>query len=339
MRFTLIAKRRLIISESYSPYFNLSLEEHLFNNVNKDEIILYLWRNENTVVIGRNQNPWKECNLEVLSKLSGKVARRLSGGGAVYHDLGNLNFTFITCEENEDLNKQLSVIIKALNDLNIEATFSGRNDILVNGKKISGNAFYTDEGRYYHHGTLLYEIDVEKVAKILTPSTHKLTSKGIDSVKSRITNLKNYKEDLMINDIKESLIKSYEEHYGDINNVDYVDEKNLNLNNLIEKYSSNEWIYGNSPSFNVVIDKVFDEGKIELNIFSEDNKVVECKIYTDSLFTKEFHMIENILKNCKFNKDDMLKALEKNECLFSSKGKVISDRIKEIIQESVPSII
>lgn len=334
-----MAKRTVVISESYDPYFNLSLEEHLFNNVNKDEIILYLWRNENTVVIGRNQNPWKECNLEILSKLNGKVARRLSGGGAVYHDLGNLNFTFITYEENENLNKQLSVIIKALNHLNIEAAFSGRNDILVNGKKISGNAFYTDEGKYYHHGTLLYDIDVEKVTEILTPSTHKLTSKGIDSVKSRITNLKSYKENLTINDIKESLIKSYEEHYGHINNVDYVDEKKLNLNNIIEKYSSDEWIYGNSPNFNVVIDKVFDEGKIELNIFSEDGKITQCKIYTDSLFTREFNITENILKGCKFNRDDILKVLEQNGYLFSAKGKVILDRIKEIIRESVSSII
>lgn len=335
----MIAKRKVVVSESYNPYFNLSLEEHLFNNINKDEIILYLWRNENTVVIGRNQNPWKECNLELLSKLNGKVARRLSGGGAVYHDLGNLNFTFITCEENEDLNKQLSVIIKALNDLNIEAAFSGRNDILVNGKKISGNAFYTDEGRYYHHGTLLYDIDVEKVTEILTPSTHKLTSKGIDSVKSRITNLKNHKEGLTINDIKESLVKSYEEHYGHINNVRYVDEKKLNLDNFIKKYSSDEWIYGNSPSFNVVIDKAFDEGKIELNISLEDGKITHCKIYTDSLFTKEFDITENILKGCKFNRDDMLKVLEQNEYLFSLKGRAILDRIKEIIQEDIPSVI
>jgi len=334
----LIAKRTVVVSESYNPYFNLSLEEHLFNNVSKDEIILYLWRNENTVVIGRNQNPWKECNLEILSKLNGKVARRLSGGGAVYHDLGNLNFTFITYEENEDLNKQLSVIIKALNDLNIEATFSGRNDILINGKKISGNAFYTDEGRYYHHGTLLYDIDVEKVTEILTPSTHKLTSKGIDSVKSRITNLKNHKNGLTINDIKESIVKSYEKHYGYINNVSYVDEKNLNLNNFVKRYSSDEWIYGNSPSFNVVIDKAFDEGKIELNISLEDGKITHCKIYTDSLFTKEFDIAENILKNLKFNKYDILKALEENRYLFSPKGKVILNRIKEIIQESVPSV-
>lgn len=334
----MIAKRTVVVSESYNPYFNLSLEEHLFNNVSKDEIILYLWRNENTVVIGRNQNPWKECNLEILSKLNGKVARRLSGGGAVYHDLGNLNFTFITYEENEDLNKQLSVIIKALNDLNIEATFSGRNDILINGKKISGNAFYTDEGRYYHHGTLLYDIDVEKVTEILTPSTHKLTSKGIDSVKSRITNLKNHKNGLTINDIKESIVKSYEKHYGYINNVSYVDEKNLNLNNFVKRYSSDEWIYGNSPSFNVVIDKAFDEGKIELNISLEDGKITHCKIYTDSLFTKEFDIAENILKNLKFNKYDILKALEENRYLFSPKGKVILNRIKEIIQESVPSV-
>ncbi|EQB89505.1 hypothetical protein M918_03045 [Clostridium sp. BL8] len=179
----MVTKTRVVVSKSFDPYFNLALEELLLNKVEREEVILYLWQNEKTVVIGRNQNPWKECNLELLSRVNGKVARRLSGGGAVYHDLGNLNFTFLMREENEDLSKQLGVIIRALKELGIEAVFSGRNDILVDNKKISGNAFYREENKYYHHGTLLFDVDMEILPKILTPSIEKLQSKGIDSVK------------------------------------------------------------------------------------------------------------------------------------------------------------
>lgn len=339
MLYILISKRKVIISNSFNPYFNLSLEEHLLNNIEEDEMVLYLWRNENTVVIGRNQNPWKECNLERLYLMKGKIARRLSGGGAVYHDLGNLNFTFLTGEKNEDLSKQLSVIIEALKEQGIESSFSGRNDILVDGKKISGNAFYWDNNKYYHHGTLLYKVDVEKLTGVLTPSTHKLTSKGIDSVKSRVANLKEYKEDLTIESLMKSLIEAFQSKYGEIKDIKYLDEQTLNLHELMNKYSSPQWIYGDSPDFHISIDKVTSEGKIEINISTEDSEIKKCKIYTDSLYTKEFEIIEEIFQGCVFNKDDIIEALDNNSKLFSFKGKIILDSVKEIIEENVPKLI
>lgn len=302
-------------------------------------MVLYLWRNENTVVIGRNQNPWKECNLEKLSNMKGKIARRLSGGGAVYHDLGNLNFTFLTGEKNEDLSKQLSVIIEALKEQGIESSFSGRNDILVDGKKISGNAFYWDNNKYYHHGTLLYEVDVEKLTAILTPPTHKLTSKGIDSVKSRVANLKEYREDLTIESLMKSLIRAFEVKYGEINDIKYLDEEVLDLHELTNKYSSSQWIYGDSPDFHISIDRITTEGKIEINISAEDSEIKKCKIYTDSLYTKEFTIIEKILEGCVFNKDNIIEILDENSQLFSCKGKIILDLVKEMIIENVPKLI
>ncbi|MBU5485897.1 lipoate--protein ligase [Clostridium sp. MSJ-11] len=335
----MISKRKVIISNSFNPYFNLSLEEYLLNNIEEDEMVLYLWRNENTVVIGRNQNPWKECNLEKLSNMKGKIARRLSGGGAVYHDLGNLNFTFLTGEKNEDLSKQLSVIIEALKEQGIESSFSGRNDILVDGKKISGNAFYWDNNKYYHHGTLLYKVDVEKLTAILTPPTHKLTSKGIDSVKSRVANLKEYREDLTIESLMKSLIRAFEVKYGEINDIKYLDEEVLDLHELTNKYSSSQWIYGDSPDFHISIDRVTSEGKIEINISAEDSEIKKCKIYTDSLYTKEFTIIEKILEGCVFNKDNIIEVLDKNRQLFSCKGKIILDLVKEMIIENVPKLI
>src|SRR6056297_3762446 len=142
-------------STSFDPWHNLAFEEYLLNQVEENEVILYLWQNDNTGVIGRNQNAWKECRSELLAEEGGKLARRLSGGGAVYHDLGNLNFTFIMDKDNYNLKKQLKVILEAVRDQGIEAEFSGRNDLVVKSKKFSGNAFYFGSETAYHHGTIL----------------------------------------------------------------------------------------------------------------------------------------------------------------------------------------
>lgn len=134
-------KPEIIYSQSFNPWYNLALEEYLLNGVSDNEVILYLWQNDNTVVVGRNQNAWKECRCKLLEEEGGKLARRLSGGGAVYHDLGNLNFTFLMKDSLYDLKHQLNVILNAVKMAGIEAEFSGRNDLVVQGKKFSGNAF------------------------------------------------------------------------------------------------------------------------------------------------------------------------------------------------------
>lgn len=133
---------KIVYSHSYDPWFNLAVEEYLLNHVHDHEVILYLWQNDQTVVIGRNQNAWKECAWEQLEKDGGKLARRLSGGGAVFHDLGNLNFTFLTTKKHYELERQLSVILQALRKLGVNAEFSGRNDLMLDGRKFSGHAYY-----------------------------------------------------------------------------------------------------------------------------------------------------------------------------------------------------
>ena len=163
--------RRLLVCRSggTDPYENLALEEALLSRVGEGELILYLWQNARTVVIGRNQNPWKECRTALLAKEGGHLARRLSGGGAVFHDLGNLNFTFLMSAEDYDLPRQLTVIERACQSLGIPAQRSGRNDLLAEGRKFSGNAFYKHNGKAYHHGTLMVDVDLEKVQRYLSP--------------------------------------------------------------------------------------------------------------------------------------------------------------------------
>lgn len=170
----MIEKLYTIESGSLNPYLNMGLEEYLMYHTGREECILYLWQNERTVVIGRNQNAWKECQTEELEGDGGYLARRLSGGGAVFHDLGNLNFTFLVRKENFNVEKQTEVILRAVNSLGIHAEKSGRNDITVDGCKFSGNAYFRTGDYCYHHGTILLHADRELMEKYLHVSDKKL---------------------------------------------------------------------------------------------------------------------------------------------------------------------
>lgn len=182
---------RIVVSEERDPYYNLALEEDLLRGVRPDEVILYLWQNEKTVVIGRNQNPYLECDVSQLTASGVHLARRISGGGAVYHDLGNLNFTFIYHESRKNLDKQLNVIKKAVEALGgVTVELSGRNDLTIQGQKFSGHAFYAEDGHEFHHGTLMVDVDLGQLENVLKPSKLKMQAKGITSVKSRVVNLK-----------------------------------------------------------------------------------------------------------------------------------------------------
>ena len=185
----MINQLKIYKSTSNDPYFNLATEKHLFDNLKKGCVILYLWQNDSTIVIGANQNPWAECDCELAKNENIRIARRISGGGAVFHDLGNLNFTFISHTEDYDLIKNLEVIKKAVALAGICAEISGRNDILCQGKKFSGNAFYNSNSKSYHHGTILINTDFDKMTRLLTPSSAKLNAKGVKSVSSRVINL------------------------------------------------------------------------------------------------------------------------------------------------------
>lgn len=309
-------KLTIIHSEEYNPWYNLALEEHLFNNLDEDEIILYLWQNDQTVVIGRNQNSWQECRCSLLEEENGGfLARRLSGGGAVYHDLGNLNFTFILKKKNYDVEKQLEVILKAVRNLGIKAEFTGRNDITVSGKKISGNAFYHSQGTAYHHGTILFDTDIESLVKYLQVSQEKIKSKGIKSVRSRVVNLKEIKEDLTLNSIKEEIEKSFLETYNaSLKKVEKIETKPSQIKELEElynKYSSWDWRYGKTPDFDIYFEKRFEWGGVELGIALIDGKIDQVRVYSDAGNAELFVKINEILKGEKLNKERIISSLDK----------------------------
>jgi len=200
---------KIYVSKSNNPYFNLAFEEYLVKNAKTEDQIYYLWQNDNTVVIGRNQNPWKECAWEKLEEDGGKLVRRLSGGGAVFHDLGNLNFTIIRKDEELQIERNIGLITKALDKFAIEAYFTGKNDMVVEGYKISGNAFVEEEGILCHHGTMLIDADLTKLGNYLKASELKLKSKGIDSVVARVKNLKEFNSEITVEKIIKSFIDEF----------------------------------------------------------------------------------------------------------------------------------
>lgn len=198
------------------PYRNLAMEEYMTNHVPDGTCILFLWQNRHTVVIGRNQNCWKECRVNFLEEEGGYLVRRLSGGGAVFHDLGNLNFTFIVRKPDYDVDRQLQVILEAVRRLGIQAEKTGRNDITVEGRKFSGNAFYQTGDCCYHHGTLLVHADKENMSRYLNVPREKLASKGVSSVKSRVANLDEFCPGLTVDRVKAALAEAFSQVYGQV---------------------------------------------------------------------------------------------------------------------------
>ena len=277
-------RTKIIRSDSFDPTYNLALEEFLTKNVVEDDIILYLWQNERTVVIGKNQNYWSEVNAPAAEADCVTVVRRLSGGGAVFHDLGNLNFTFILRKENYDVQRQLSVIINALDGLGIKAEKTGRNDIEADGRKFSGNAFFKSSAGWYHHGTLMVDVDKEKLGKYLNVSTAKLQSKGVKSVKARVVNLKELREDITIEMLCDELYKAFGRIYGcDPIKISPEEIDWAEVEDLQERYSSWEWTKGRKIPFTVQIEKRFAWGNIDLQMNVDGGIIKDAICYSDAM--------------------------------------------------------
>ncbi|MGI6707213.1 MAG: lipoate--protein ligase [Clostridia bacterium] len=306
-------KTRIVHTQNVDPWRNLAKEEYLLDHVEKGECILYLWQNQNTVVIGKNQNPWRECSTELLEEEGGKLARRLSGGGAVFHDLGNLNFTFVVDRQAYDLHRQLEVILSAVRKAGIPAEFSGRNDLVAGGRKFSGNAFCFRKNSAYHHGTIMVSADLEKLTRYLQVSREKMQSKGVQSVQSRVVNLSEYQPSLTINGMVELLIESFREIYGGNPPISY-DEEGMDvaaLDRLYEKYASWEWRYGESPKFDIHLETRFPWGGIELGLNLKNGRVEKASVYSDAMDEEFIGMLPDALKGSAFHTHSLAEAVRR----------------------------
>lgn len=287
---------------SNDPHYNLAVEQHLLETVKEGQCILYLWQNQNTVVIGRNQNPWKECRTTLLAEEGGHLARRLSGGGAVFHDLGNLNFTFLVPQEDYSLDRQFTVIQEAVRSLGIPAEKSGRNDVLSEGRKFSGNAFFKHNGKAYHHGTLLVDVDMAKLSRYLNPSKAKLQSKGVDSVRSRVVNLKELNPELTIDSLKAALLCAFKEVYGC--ELRILKEEDLDMAEILriaERNRSWDWNYGAKMPFSVEFDERFPWGGVQIQLDVDNGVIRQAKVYSDSMDWSFVAVLEKLLQDCRFD--------------------------------------
>ena len=295
----------------YDPHYNLAVEQQLLETVKEDQCILYLWQNQNTVVIGRNQNPWKECRTALLQEEGGHLARRLSGGGAVFHDLGNLNFTFLVPQIDYDLDRQLSVIQEAVRSLGIPAEKSGRNDILADGRKFSGNAFYKNGRQAYHHGTLLVDVDTAKMGRYLNPSKAKLQAKGVDSVRSRVVNLKELNPDITIDALKHALKAAFSQVYDcPVSTIRELDLDQDRIRELAERNRSWEWNFGQKLPFTFECEDRFPWGGAQIQLVVEDGFIREAKLYSDSMDWEVSPRLEETLTGCPLSPDAIRARLE-----------------------------
>lgn len=280
----MVNKLCCFVGQSDDPYQNLAIEQYLMETVDAQTCILYLWQNRRTVVIGRNQNAWAECRIAELSRDGGHLARRLSGGGAVYHDLGNLNFTFLVAKKNYDVHKQLRVIVTACRNLGIDAQITGRNDVTVDGRKFSGNAFYDSGTQAYHHGTLLIDVDMTCLSRYLVPSAEKLQSKGVSSVRSRVVNLKELCPALTIERMKSEMKVAFSQVYGlPTAELSEADLDGAQIERLRARNASWDWNYGKSLPATFVCRQRFAWGGVELQLQVEQGSVAHAQVYSDAM--------------------------------------------------------
>ncbi len=330
----MIQKIAVCHGKSLNPYYNLALEEVLLNSVKQGECILYLWQNAATVVIGRNQNPWKECRISRLEEEGGHLARRLSGGGAVYHDIGNLNFTFLCADKDYDLTKHLSVIVEACRANGVVAEISGRNDVLAQGCKFSGNAFYHSGGKSYHHGTLMVDVDIKQVERYLSPSPAKLKAKGVASVRSRVINLRELAPEITCQSLSQDMVRAFEKVY-ELQSVELqIEELNPNtIEQLRLRNASKEWLYGRDLPLNFSCSKRFSWGEISIELGVERGYINAVQVWTDAMDWQLAEVLKQTFTNKEFSINQLVQALSNTELKLDIQQDII-DLLTE--QEILP---
>lgn len=301
----------LINNDNTNPYFNFALEEYLLKKTDKD--LFRLWMCDPCISVGKNQNTISEINSDYVRKNSIPIVRRQSGGGAVFHDLGNLNFTFISCNNNSfsDFKRFTQPIIDLLKTLGINAEFSGRNDLLIDGKKFSGNAQYNYKNKVIHHGTLLFSSQISNLSNALKVKPIKLKSKGIKSVKSRVTNISEHLDKPM--DISEfrDLIMNYVFSLNSNNSYFNLTEKDIeNVNKLSkEKYSTWEWNFGHSPNYSLVNELRYIGGTLEFHLNVSKGFITDIKFFGDFFGKKDISNVEDLLIGVKHEEESLKEKL------------------------------
>lgn len=319
----------------HDPMMNLAIEEYVLRNLDVNESYLLFYINKPSIIIGKNQNTAEEINTEYVEEKGIKVVRRLSGGGAVYHDLGNLNFSFITKDDGESFHnfqKFTEPVVKALKKLGINAELSGRNDILAEGKKISGNAMFSTRGRMFSHGTLMFDVNVDDVVASLKVKKDKIESKGIKSVRSRVTNIADFLENpITIEEFKSLILKYIFEDSEEVPEYVLTEEDWNKIHEISkERYQSWDWNYGKSPKFNLQNSHRFPVGSIDIRLEVNKGRIESCKIYGDFFGVGEVAEIEELLNGVRYEREAIVDALADLDVTHYF-GKVTKDELINLI--------
>ena len=302
-------------SAGFDPTVNLAIEEALLLS-GAQVPALFLWQNAHTVVIGRGQNAWKECRVDALREAGGTLVRRTTGGGAVYHDLGNLNFSFVMPKTLYDIARQLGVIRRAVAAFGVEAEASGRNDIVLKASeaKFSGNAFRRTQQAALHHGTLLVDVDMENLGRFLAPSQAKLAAKGVQSVRARVENLAAHVPGITIPALKQALFDAFVQAYGPAEMRDWQTALDPALMaELTEKYRSWDWTFGTTPAFDITLMERFAWGQAELMLSLRRGVVTDARCYTDANDPELAERVAQALIGSPFTPQDLAARLGQAE--------------------------
>lgn len=344
----------IVRSSSHDPWHNLALEEYLTTRIQSDADlgllgILYLWQNQNTVVIGRNQNAWRECQTALLENEGGRLARRTTGGGAVYHDLGNLNFSLISPRRSFCLDDNFDLIISTVKEHGINAERTGRNDITADGRKFSGNAFSLRAGAGLHHGTLLVNSDFARLSRYLTVAPAKLQAKGVASVRSRVVNLVEMNPLLTVQSLAETLEQHFVSRFqrsaaeaghpkpfiAFATENDFAEEAAFLA--AYERFASWQWRFGESLRFDAHVETRMDWGMVEIGLLVEQGRVAKAAIYTDALDCDFVEILISALQGCIFRSaalaDSLRLAADQDGGFGPSREKMVFDLAELILEQ------
>lgn len=303
-------KVNIILSDSMDPYVNLALEEYLSQMMDREELIFYLWQNDHTVVIGRNQNPFLQCDMDYINANGVRIARRMSGGGAVYHDTGNLNYTIITGREHFSVERNFQIVLDVLWELQIHAECSGRNDIIAGTGKISGTAFFGNNRIKGQHGCMLVDTDIDRMFRCLKVNKDKIAGKDVDSVRARVVNMNELQPDITTEALKNKFVEIILRRYPEYEiKTGSALVKQKTYSEILDKYRTAEWNMGNQLQFQMVLYDRFSWGDCSVIFETDGAYIKEAGIYTDALETDIFGQLSEALKGVAYTKAEILNAL------------------------------
>jgi lipoate-protein ligase A len=329
---------KLIVNTNTDPTINLALEEYCVRNLDvENEMYILFYVNQPSIIIGKHQNSIEEINKEYVDAKGIKVVRRISGGGAVYHDFGNLNFSFITKYSPEffhNFEKFTKPVVETLREMGVNAELGGRNDISVDGRKISGNAQFTNLKSMFSHGTLLFNSHIEDVVQALNVKADKIESKGIKSVRSRVANITEFlKEEMSIEEFREKITMNVFKEFTNVPTYELSEEEWKEVYRLSDsKYKTWEWNFGRSPEFNIQKVNRFDFGQVDARIFVKDGKIKNIKFFGDFLGYGDSEEVEKKLEGIVYKEEEVFNALKDTDLKYYFGNIESTDFVKFICQ-------